>query len=109
MAAGATVSCGRGGRCDAGRRRAGAGHSAGAGGYEWAHTACSELRIVETMHERKRLMAEHSDAFLALPGGIGSFEEFSSMSDLAAAGLSRQAGGLLNHHGYYDAAGVRAV
>jgi len=43
---------------------------------EWAHHGCSELHVVDTMHERKRLMAERADAFLALPGGIGTFEEF---------------------------------
>ena len=42
---------------------------------EWARTACDELIVVETMHERKRLMMERADAFLALPGGIGTFEE----------------------------------
>ncbi|MDO8372163.1 MAG: TIGR00730 family Rossman fold protein, partial [Polaromonas sp.] len=41
---------------------------------EWAHTGCTELHIVENMHERKRIMAEHADAFLALPGGIGTLE-----------------------------------
>jgi len=43
---------------------------------EWARTACDELIVVDTMHERKRLMMERSDALLALPGGIGTFEEF---------------------------------
>jgi hypothetical protein len=41
---------------------------------EWAHTGCTELHIVENMHDRKRIMAEHADAFLALPGGIGTLE-----------------------------------
>ncbi|QLQ00855.1 MAG: TIGR00730 family Rossman fold protein [Burkholderiaceae bacterium] len=69
---------------------------------EWAHTACSELRIVETMHERKRLMAEHSDAFLALPGGIGTFEEFFEVWTWRQLGYHDKPVGLLNHHGYYD-------
>ena len=43
---------------------------------EHAHRGCTELIVVETMHERKRIMAERSNAFLALPGGIGTFEEF---------------------------------
>src|SRR5690606_2812172 len=43
---------------------------------EHAHRGCHELHVVETMHERKRQMAERADAFLALPGGIGTFEEF---------------------------------
>ena len=42
---------------------------------EAAHRGCSELHVVANMHERKRLMAERADAFLALPGGIGTFEE----------------------------------
>ena len=42
---------------------------------EWAHHGCTELHVVDTMHERKRLMADKADAFLALPGGIGTFEE----------------------------------
>ena len=42
---------------------------------EWAHHACTELHIVETMHQRKHMMAERCTAFLALAGGIGTFEE----------------------------------
>ena len=43
---------------------------------EWAHTECTELHVVETMHERKQMMAQRADVFLTLPGGIGTFEEF---------------------------------
>ena len=43
---------------------------------EWAKRDCTELHVVDNMHERKRMMAERADAFLALPGGIGTFEEF---------------------------------
>ena len=43
---------------------------------ELARTTCDELLIVDTMHERKQAMADRADAFLALPGGIGTFEEF---------------------------------
>jgi len=43
---------------------------------EWARHSCDELHVVATMHERKRMMMERADAFLALPGGIGTFEEF---------------------------------
>ncbi|MDP1782436.1 MAG: TIGR00730 family Rossman fold protein, partial [Hydrogenophaga sp.] len=43
---------------------------------EWAHQGCTELHVVDNMHERKRMMADKADAFLALPGGIGTFEEF---------------------------------
>lgn len=70
---------------------------------EWAHSACNELRVVETMHERKRLMAEHSDVFLALPGGIGTFEEFFEVWTWRQLGYHDKPVGLLNHHGYYDA------
>ena len=42
---------------------------------EWANTDCTELIVVDTMHQRKAIMAERADAFLALPGGIGTFEE----------------------------------
>ncbi len=42
---------------------------------EWAHTGCDELHVVDTMHERKRMMMARADAFVALPGGIGTFEE----------------------------------
>ena len=42
---------------------------------EWAHHGCTELHVVDTMHERKRLMAEHADAFIVLPGGLGTLEE----------------------------------
>src|SRR6185436_11674938 len=43
---------------------------------EWAKRDCTELHIVDNMHDRKRMMAERADAFLALPGGTGTFEEF---------------------------------
>ena len=58
---------------------------------EVGHAGLSELHVVQTMHERKLLMAERSDAFLALPGGIGTFEELFDGVDLAATGLPRQA------------------
>ena len=48
---------------------------------EWAHHGCTKLHIVENMHDRKRMMAEHADAFLALPGGIGTLEELFEVSD----------------------------
>jgi len=44
--------------------------------HENTRTACDEVHVVDTMHERKRMMAERADVFLALPGGIGTFEEF---------------------------------
>ena len=55
------------------------------------------------MHERKRLMAEHADAFLALPGGIGTFEEFFEAWTWRQLGYHDKPIGLLNQNGYYDA------
>ena len=69
---------------------------------EWAHTGCSELHVVENMHERKRLMAEHADAFLAMPGGIGTFEEFFEVWTWRQLGYHDKPVGLLNINGYYD-------
>jgi uncharacterized protein (TIGR00730 family) len=69
---------------------------------EWAHTECTELHIVETMHERKQMMAERSDAFLALPGGIGTFEEFYEVWTWRQLGYHNKPIGLLNLNGYYD-------
>jgi uncharacterized protein (TIGR00730 family) len=69
---------------------------------EWAHRGCSELHVVDTMHERKRLMAEHADAFLALPGGIGTFEEFFEVWTWRQLGYHDKPVGLLNVEGYYD-------
>ena len=69
---------------------------------EWAHSDCTELHIVENMHERKRIMAEHADAFLALPGGIGTLEEFFEVWTWRQLGYHDKPVGLLNLHGYYD-------
>ena len=69
---------------------------------EWAHSGCSELHVVENMHERKRLMAEHADAFLAMPGGIGTFEEFFEVWTWRQLGYHDKPVGLLNINGYYD-------
>ncbi len=68
---------------------------------EWAHTGCTELHIVDTMHERKRLMAEHADAFLALPGGIGTLEEFFEVWTWRQLGYHAKPVGLLDLDGYY--------
>lgn len=70
---------------------------------EWANPSCTELHVVETMHERKRLMAEHADAFIALPGGIGTFEEFFEVWTWRQLGYHDKPVGLLNVAGYYDA------
>lgn len=69
---------------------------------EWAKNNCTELHVVDTMHERKRLMAEHADAFLALPGGIGTFEEFFEVWTWRQLGYHDKPIGLLNEAGYYD-------
>lgn len=67
--------------------------------------ACSrldDLRVVASMHERKALMAELSDGFVALPGGIGTLEEFVEILTWAQLGIHRKPCGLLNVCGYYD-------
>ena len=69
---------------------------------EYAHTGCTELHIVDTMHERKRIMAEHADAFLALPGGIGTLEEFFEVWTWRQLGYHDKPVGLLNLNGFYD-------
>ncbi len=69
---------------------------------EWAKLDCTELHVVENMHDRKRMMAERADAFLALPGGIGTFEELFEVYTWAQLGLHRKPCGLVNVEGYYD-------
>lgn len=69
---------------------------------EWAHHGCTQLIVVDTMHERKRLMAEKADAFLALPGGIGTFEELFEVWTWRQLGYHDKPVGILNSHGYYD-------
>ncbi|QHE86336.1 TIGR00730 family Rossman fold protein [Hydrogenophaga sp. BPS33] len=69
---------------------------------EWADDRCTELHVVDTMHERKRMMAEKADAFLALPGGIGTFEEFFEVWTWRQLGYHDKPVGLLNVAGYYD-------
>jgi uncharacterized protein (TIGR00730 family) len=69
---------------------------------EWAHRGCTELHVVDTMHDRKRMMAEHADAFVALPGGIGTFEEFFEVWTWRQLGYHDKPVGLLNLDGYYD-------
>jgi uncharacterized protein (TIGR00730 family) len=69
---------------------------------EFAHSGCNELHVVETMHERKRMMADRADAFLALPGGIGTLEEFFEVWTWRQLGYHDKPVGLLNHRGYYD-------
>ena len=68
---------------------------------EWAHHGCTELHVVDTMHERKRLMAERADAFLALPGGIGTFEELFEVWSWRMLDFHRKPVGILDTEGYY--------
>ncbi|CAM3748807.1 TIGR00730 family Rossman fold protein [Paracidovorax anthurii] len=69
---------------------------------ELANHACDELHIVTTMHERKAMMAERCDAFLALPGGIGTFEELFEVWTWRQLGYHDKPLGLLNVDAYYD-------
>jgi len=69
---------------------------------EWSHTECTELHVVQTMHERKQMMAERADAFLAIPGGIGTLEEFFEAWTWRQLGYHNKPIGLLNLNGYYD-------
>jgi uncharacterized protein (TIGR00730 family) len=69
---------------------------------EVAHTGLTELRVVESMHERKAMMADLSDAFVALPGGLGTFEEFFEVLTWSQLGYHSKPCGLLNVAGYYD-------
>jgi uncharacterized protein (TIGR00730 family) len=68
---------------------------------ELAHAGATEMRIVGSMHERKALMAELADAFVALPGGIGTFEELLEIMTWAQLGLHNKPIGLLDVCGYY--------
>lgn len=67
-----------------------------------AFTELTDLRIVSSMHERKALMSDLADAFIALPGGFGTIEEFFEVLTWAQLGLHQKACGLLNVCGYYD-------
>lgn len=69
---------------------------------EIAHTGLTELFVVSSMHERKAKMAELSDAFIVLPGGAGTMEEFFEMFTWAQIGLHEKPIGLLNVNGYFD-------
>ena len=69
---------------------------------EVGHAGLTELHVVETMHQRKLLMAERSDAFVALPGGIGTFEELFEVWTWRQLGYHDKPVGLLNADGYYD-------
>jgi uncharacterized protein (TIGR00730 family) len=69
---------------------------------EVGHTGLTKLKIVESMHERKALMAQLADGFIAMPGGFGTFEEFCEILTWTQLGLQRKPCGILNVEGYYD-------
>jgi uncharacterized protein (TIGR00730 family) len=69
---------------------------------ELAHSRLTELHVVKSMHERKALMSELSDGFIALPGGFGTLEEFAEILTWSLLGFQKKPSGLLNVDGYYD-------
>ena len=69
---------------------------------EVGHLGLTELRIVKSMHERKALMSDLSDGFIALPGGFGTFEEFCEVVTWSQLGIQSKPCGLVNVLGYYD-------
>jgi uncharacterized protein (TIGR00730 family) len=71
-------------------------------GHEIAHGALSDLHVVSTMHERKALMSELSDAFVMLPGGFGTYEEFMESVTWAQLGIHDKPCGILNVDGFFD-------
>lgn len=69
---------------------------------EVAHRGLTQLHVVDTMHERKAMMADLSDAFVTLPGGFGTMDEFFEIITWAQLGYHRKAIGVLNVDGFYD-------
>ncbi len=69
---------------------------------EVAHSGLTELIVVSSMHERKAMMAELSDGFIAMPGGFGTFEEFCEIVTWAQLGIHQKPCALLNVAGFYD-------
>jgi uncharacterized protein (TIGR00730 family) len=69
---------------------------------ELAHAGLTELRVVASMHERKALMADLADAFIALPGGYGTWDEFCEVLTWSQLGIQHKACAVLNINGYYD-------
>lgn len=69
---------------------------------EIEHRGIQDMRVVSSMHERKALMADLADGFIALPGGFGTLDEFCEILTWAQLGLHRKPCGLLNVAGYYD-------
>ncbi len=86
---------------------AGGGHAIGVipkalATKELAHAGLPDLRIVGTMHERKALMADLAGGFVAMPGGLGTLEEFCEVLTWAQLGIHAKPCGMLNVEGYYD-------
>lgn len=69
---------------------------------EVGHTGINDLRVVNSMHERKAMMAQLADAFVALPGGLGTLEELFEVWTWAQLGIHKKPVALLNVAGYYD-------
>lgn len=69
---------------------------------ELGHKGLTQLHVVRNMHERKALMAELSDAFIAMPGGLGTFEEIFEAVSWGQLGIHKKPCGLLNVNGFYD-------
>jgi uncharacterized protein (TIGR00730 family) len=69
---------------------------------EVAHTGLQELHIVQTMHERKAIMAARSDAFIAMPGGFGTFDEICEIITWNQLGIIKKPVAFYNINGYYD-------
>jgi uncharacterized protein (TIGR00730 family) len=69
---------------------------------EVGHNGLTKLHVVRSMHERKALMTDLSDAFIALPGGFGTLEEFCEIVTWSQLGLHAKPCGILNVHGYYS-------
>ena len=69
---------------------------------ELGHSGLTEMHVVESMHDRKAMMEELSDGFIALPGGFGTFEEILEVTTWAQLGMHEKPCALLNVEGYYD-------
>lgn len=70
---------------------------------EIMHARLTDLRVVSSMHERKAMMADLADGFIALPGGFGTYDEFCEVVTWAQLGLHQKPCGMLNVAGFYDA------
>ena len=69
---------------------------------ELAHLELTSLIVVDTMHERKAAMADRADAFVALPGGFGTFDELFEVVTWTQLGIHEKPCGILNHEGFFD-------